>query len=134
MYKLLENIAHHLAINLCACIYNPHGFKAKTSYIVFQKPLSQLCEQIPKPVAVSLKRCLSGSEFKMCLHTFQCPSLGIASVGKTALSLQSTKLYCFRGILCHSVSHGLIINIYAFSKWMCCANKHWCLVLFFNIS
>lgn len=81
-----------------------------------------------------LKRCLSGSEFKMCLHTFQSPSLGTASVGKTALSLQSTKLYCFRGILCHSVSHGLIINIYAFSKWICCANKHCCLVLFFNIS
>lgn len=98
----------------------------------FKKALSLLCEQIPKPVAVSLKRYFSGSEFQTCLHTFQCPGTGSGSVGKTAPSLQSTKLYCFRDILCHSLSHGLIINIYAFSKWICCANKHWCFVFFFQ--
>lgn len=43
-------------------------------------------------------------------------------------------IYCFGDVPCQSASHGLIINIYAFSKWNSCANKHWCFVLFFNIS
>lgn len=73
-------------------------------------------------------------KFKMCLHTFQCLGLGTVSVGKAAPSSQSTKLYCFRDILCRSLSYGLIINIYTFSKWICCANKHWCFFFFFNIS
>lgn len=71
-------------------------------------------------------------EFKICLHTFQCLGLGTVSVGKTAPSSQSTELYCLRDILCHSVSHGLIINIYTFSKWICCANKHWWFCLLFQ--
>lgn len=132
MHKLLENVAHCLVIKLVYIyIYYPHGFKAKSIYIIIKIIPSLFYQLIPKPEAIFFEYVFFWVRIQgMCLHTFQRSGSGTVSAGKTAPSLQSTKHHCFGAIPCHSASHRVSINIYVLSKWNSLANKHWCFLIF----
>lgn len=130
MHQFLENIAHYLLINQYIFIIYMVSM-TKAHILECKKYYSGSADKLSSLRQFSLKQCLPVSELKICVFTDLSLQVQIYPLQGRQSYLFKVHNVCFGDASCCSA---LVINIYAFSKWNSHANKHWCFVLFFNIS